>query len=277
MDAHETLGQDKPHSARAYDYYLGGKTNYRADREAAAATMRAWPDVMVAARENRHFMHRATRYAAEELGIRQFLDIGTGVPTEPNLYQVAHRYQPSARVVYTDNDPIVLTYARALLTAGPPGHIDYISADVREPEKVLERAAETLDFDQPVALSLIALMHFVVEQPHDVVRTLVGALPSGSVLALSHVTESLDEPGRDASVAAALREYRARGIPVRGDVDQEEMQQFFEGLELLEPGVVPTCDWRPDLDPAATADLHRLPGMISASEAGVWAGVGRKP
>ncbi|WP_016907409.1 SAM-dependent methyltransferase [Streptomyces xiaopingdaonensis] len=276
MDAHTELGQDRAHSARMYDYYLGGKTNYRADREAAAGVLKVYPGALVAARENRGFMHRATRYAAEELGIRQFLDIGTGIPTEPNLYQVAHRSQPDARVVYTDNDPIVLAYDRALLTAGPPAAISYIDADVRAPETILERAAETLDFDQPVALSLVALLHFIPrgDDPHGLVARLVERLATGSLLVLSHATTDFDLPDSTQTVAAAARAYEEKGLML-GRVTREEMGAFFEGLELVAPGLVPTSEWRPDLDLAE--GLQRLPGMISPDEVGVWAGVGRKP
>ncbi|MGW8375489.1 SAM-dependent methyltransferase [Streptomyces sp. ODS28] len=265
----ENLGLNRPHTARMYDYFLGGMTNYRVDRETAAEALQAYPNATVAARQNRAFMHRAVRYLSQERGIGQFLDIGTGVPTRPNLHQVAQAVRPDARVVYTDNDPIVLTYARALLTSTEEGVTDYIEADVRDPEQILEHARKYLDFEQPVALSVIALFHFLddSDDPIGLTKRLVDALPPGSALALSHATGDLD-PGMHKLAAA----YNARGVVTRMRT-REEVRGFFDGLELLEPGLVPTCDWRPELADEETA---QLPGMIDPSEVGVWAGVGIK-
>lgn len=273
---YEDLGQTRAHPARMYDVYLGGKTNYLADRKAAAQVMTVFPSVQVTALENRRFMHRAARYAAERLGLRQFLDIGTGVPTEPNLHQVVHAYQPDARVVYADNDPIVLTYARALLTSDSEGSTDYVDADVREPDKILEQAARTLDFTQPACLSLVALLHFVPEDqdPYGIVGRLVDALAPGSALVLSHATCDFDGQTEGVPPFAAVRDvYDAQGIRNRV-VTREEMSRFFAGLELTEAGITTTVEWMPELE---TDGNRRLPGMISDAEVALYAGVGIKP
>ncbi|WP_316311259.1 SAM-dependent methyltransferase, partial [Clavibacter michiganensis] len=167
-----------------YDYILGGKDYYPADREAGDAMARDWPALPVHTRANRDWMNRAVRWLAEEAGIRQFLDIGTGIPTEPNLHQIVQAISPAARIVYADNDPIVLRHAEALLTGTPEGVTDFLHADVRQPATILERAREVLDFDRPIALSLIALLHFLPddEDPYRVVSTLVDTLPRGSYL-----------------------------------------------------------------------------------------------
>ncbi|WP_301125432.1 SAM-dependent methyltransferase [Streptomyces cacaoi] len=281
----DPLGQQRPHSARMYDFYLGGRTNYPSDRRAAAKALTAYPNAMIASRLNRAFMHRATRYAAETAGIRQFLDIGTGIPTQPNLHQVAQMYRPDARVVYVDNDPIVLNFARALLTGTAQGRTDYIEADVREPETILERVRRTLDFSEPVAVSLVALLHFVVdaEESYGIVRSLLGPLAPGSLLALSHITGEHDagEHGGAAGgegvveegMAAVARVYEKAGMPLRL-ASRDEVGRFFDGLDPVEPFLVPSCDWRPDL--ALDTDLPTLPGMISPAETGVWVGVAHK-
>lgn len=269
-DVDEELGLRRPHTARMYDYFLGGMTNYQVDRDTAEAALQAYPNATVAARQNRAFMHRVVRYLGRERGIRQFLDIGTGVPTEPNLHQVAQAEHPESRVVYTDNDPIVLTYARALMTGTREGATDYVEADVREPRRILEHARMFLDFEQPVALSVIALFHFLEDKddPFGLVKQLVEALPSGSSLALTHGTVDLD-PGMQALADA----YNERGVTTRFRT-HEEVLRFFDGLDLVDPGVVPTCDWRPEF---AAEGMAQLPGMVDASEVGVWAGLGIKP
>ena len=269
-DVDEELGLRRPHTARMYDYFLGGMTNYQVDRETAVAALQAYPNATVAARQNRAFMHRVVRYLGRERGIRQFLDIGTGVPTEPNLHQVAQTEHPESRVVYTDNDPIVLTYARALLTGTREGATDYVEADVREPQRILEHARTFLDFEQPVALSVIALFHFLDDEddPFGLVKQLVEALSPGSSLALTHGTVDLD-PGMQALADA----YNERGVTTRFRT-HEEVLRFFDGLDLVDPGLVPTCDWRPEF---AAEGMAQLPGMVDASEVGVWAGLGIKP
>ena len=259
-----------PHTARLYDYFLGGKTNYAVDREAALQALNANPNAMVAARQNREFMHRAARYAADHVGIRQFLDVGTGIPTEPNLHQVVQRVAPEARVVYSDNDPIVLSHARALMSSTPEGATDYIEADVRDPDRILERAHKTLDFTRPIALSVVALLHFVPddEDPHGLLRRLLDPLAAGSVLVLSHAALDLDD-GRMAALAAHYSKAVTRTQPRTRD----ETARFFTGLDLADPGITPTCEWRMDLE---SGPVHQLPGTVSAAEAGVWAGVAVK-
>ena len=184
----------KPHTARIYDYYLGGTDNFAADRRTAERAMQSWPAVRTAVRENRAFLGRAVRFLVAEAGIRQFLDIGTGLPSANNVHEVAQGLVPSCRVVYVDNDPIVLAHARALLTSSPEGRTAYIQADLREPEKILNDPVtrQTLDFTQPIALMLVAVLHFVPDSdgPRRIVDTLLGALPPGSYLVASHVTPS---------------------------------------------------------------------------------------
>ncbi|GAA3903607.1 SAM-dependent methyltransferase [Streptomyces lacrimifluminis] len=234
----------KAHPARVYDVFLGGKDNYPADRNAAAAALAANPRGYLDVRHNRDFMRRAVTTLATDEGIRQFLDIGTGLPTQDNVHQIAQRIAPDTRVVYVDNDPIVLAHARALLTSGPEGRTDYIDADLADPAQILEHARKTLDFDQPIALVLAAVLHFVAEpEAYDIVRELVDALPSGSRLVLSHLTEDLNPE----KIRAVQRTYTERGFTfvLRS---RAEVERFFEenGLTLDEPGVVPAHHWRPD-------------------------------
>jgi S-adenosyl methyltransferase len=243
----------KPHPARVYDFLLGGKDNYRVDRELGSKM----PDFLrYAAEQNRGFMRRAVAWAAGE-GIDQFLDIGTGIPTEPNLHQVVQRIVPSARVVYTDNDPIVLRHAEALLQSTPEGLTDYIEADIRQPSVIVEHAREILDFDRPVMLSLVAIMHFIMdeEKPYDIVRTLIGALPQGSMLALAHGTTDGFE---DEEVM--YRTYSS-SIPSRWRT-LDEIMPFFEGLDLVEPGVVRAPEWR---KPADAPESKPYPGYVAVA------------
>ena len=257
----------KPHAARVYDFYLGGKDHFAADRETGQALMRVVPTIRAAARENRAFLGRAVRYLVAEAGIRQFLDIGTGLPSANNVHEVAQRLVPSCRVVYVDNDPIVLAHARALLTSSPEGKTAYIQADLREPEKILDDPVTraTLDFSQPVGLMLVAVLHFVPDeaQPRRIVDTLLDALPSGSYLVASHATsEYFADRG-----AAAAGIYHERGIPFQFRVADELSEVAFRGLEMVEPGVVSVSDWRPDSDAP-----RPLPAEVT------WdGGVARKP
>lgn len=246
----------RPHPARVYDFLLGGKDHYAVDREVG----RKLPPLgQSSARVNRDFMHRASAWAAS-IGIDQFLDIGTGIPTEPNLHQIVQQITPRARVVYADNDPIVLRHAEALLVSTPEGATDYIEADVREPGAILDHARTLLDFSRPVALSLNALMHFVPDQddPYGVVRTLVGALPPGSLLMLSHGTFDF-HPQVAAGVCGA---YGSGGITLRFR-SRAEVEPFFEGLDLVEPGLVPAPRW------------HQGTAAPEDELAGVYAGVAR--
>jgi hypothetical protein len=229
----------KPHPARIYDYLLGGKDNYPVDREVGE---RLSQEARRGARHNRAFMNRAIAWVART-GVDQFLDIGTGIPTEPNLHQIVQQIEPKSRIVYTDNDPIVLRHAEALLVSRPEGATDYIQADVREPAAILGHARTFLDFSRPVALSLIALMHFVPEEEaYTVVRTLVDALPSGSYLVLSHATEDFLTPEQ---VRRVVGTYKTSGIPLRNR-SRAEVLRFFEGLDLVDPGLVTSPRWFKD-------------------------------
>ena len=235
-----------PHSARVWNYWLGGKDNFAADRAAGDQVKEAYPDVVEIARASRAFLIRSVRFLAGEVGIRQFLDIGTGLPTADNTHEVAQRLAPSSRIVYVDNDPLVLTHARALLTSSPQGATEYIDADVRDPGKILQGAAETLDFSQPVALMLLGILGNVADtdEAHEIVARLLDAVPSGSYLVINDgvkITEvhaSAEETAHDAGHQYILR-------------SPEAVAGFFEGLELVEPGVVSTPRWRPDTDEQA--------------------------
>ncbi|MFE9766398.1 SAM-dependent methyltransferase [Streptomyces sp. NPDC005808] len=259
------IDTSKPHPARMYDWFLGGKDNYPVDEEMANQLLAVDPRVPVMAQINRAFMHRSTRWLAQS-GIRQFLDIGTGIPTEPNLHQIAQRVAPDARVVYCDNDPIVLAHAVALLRGTDEGVTEYVQADVRDPDRILEQARKVLDFTQPVALSLVALLHFIPDEDgaYELVDRLLAELPSGSYLMLSHASGEFDK--EKAAMAAEL--YRRRGLTMalRG---RAEIARFFDGLELVEPGVVLLADWKPELGVViVTEGDEPVPG---------YAAVGRKP
>ncbi|MFJ6436146.1 SAM-dependent methyltransferase [Streptomyces sp. NPDC091416] len=237
------MDSGRAHPARVYDVFLGGKDHYPADRAAAAAGLAANPRGYLDVRHNRDFLRRAVTTLTEVDGIRQFLDIGTGLPTAENVHQIAQRTAPEARVVYVDNDPVVLAHARALLTSGPEGRTEYIDADLKSPEQILEQAARTLDFSRPVALCLLVL-HFVEdEQAYPIVRELMDALPAGSRLVLSHLTEDLNAE----NIRAVQRTYTERGFTfvLR---NRRDVGRFFTetGLELATPGLVPVHHWRPD-------------------------------
>lgn len=263
------LSFDRPHPARVYDYLLGGKDNFPADREAAAAGLKANPNSLIPPRENRAFLRRAVAYLAREAGISQFLDIGTGIPTSPNVHQIAQGINPQARVVYVDNDPIVLAHARALLVAKPKGKTAYIDAAVQDPDKILSSPdlLDTIDLSKPVGLLLIAILHFVPDgdDPAGLVARLLGRLPSGSYLALSHLTGDFD-PAAWEGVAAV---YRRSGVIMQVR-SKESIERYFTGLELVEPGLVSLPDWRPDPDYRG----HHRPTDAQVS---VYGGVARKP
>ncbi|MEV4341842.1 SAM-dependent methyltransferase [Streptomyces sp. NPDC049590] len=255
----QVIDTTRPHPARVYDWYLGGKDNYPVDEELgrriAAIDGGSAPR---AARANRAFMRRATRALATEHGIGQFLDIGTGIPTEPNLHQVAQAVTPDARVVYVDNDPIVLAHAGALLVGTPQGVTEYVQADARDPHTILERAARVLDLGRPVALSLIALLHFVADEDgaRDLVGTLVDALAPGSALVLSTMTADFEPENVHKGIAA----YAAGGVTLVAR-SHAEVSGFFAGLGLLEPGIVPVADWRPDEPPAGGGPVSLYGGV----------------
>jgi hypothetical protein len=250
------------HMARVYDYWLGGKDNFAADRAAAEQAIAANPAILRDVRANRAYLARAVRYLVAERDVRQFLDIGTGIPAADNTHEVAQSAAPDCRVVYVDNDPIVLAHARALLTSQPQGATDYIEADLRDTQFILDSAARTLDFSRPVAVNLLAILHLIPDEddPHGIVATLMAAVPSGSYLVLSHPASDI----RAAQVAEMARRVNARLGPTRGTMrDQAEVTRFFDGLELVEPGVGQPQWWRPA-------------GPIPQAEVAVWCGVARK-
>jgi S-adenosyl methyltransferase len=261
------LHADRPHPARVYDYLLGGKDNFAADRAAAENGLRANPNSRIPPRENRAFLRRVVRYLAREAGIRQFLDIGTGIPTSPNVHEVAQEVAPDARIVYVDNDPMVLVHARALLTSSPIGRTEYIDADLRNVEGLLAspQLRATIDLDQPVGLLLIAIMHFVGDDddPYGIVERLRAAMPSGSYLALSHLTGDFDA----AAWEGVAEVYRRTGVTLQVR-SRAEIERFFAGLEMIEPGVQVLPAWRPDDDAGAP------PTDVQVS---VYGGLARKP
>jgi len=250
------------HVARVYDYLLGGKDNFAVDREAAEQAMRINPDIVPTARANRAFGARTTGFLVGQAGLRQFLDIGAGLPAN-NIHAVAQSIAPESRIVYVDHDPIVLTHARALLSSVPEGVTDYIEADLREPGKILAEAAQTLDFNRPVAIMLTAILHLIPDRddPYDLVSQLVNAVAPGSYVVISHAASDIDT-GAMISMANRLNELMAQQAVPR---THREVAAFFAGLELLEPGLVRIPEWRP----ASVSE--------SAVRAQMWGAVGRKP
>jgi hypothetical protein len=260
------IDTSRPHPARMYDYYIGGKNHFAADRELADAALTHWPSGRIGLRENRRFLGRAVRYLAGEAGIRQFLDIGSGLPTTANVHEIAQGVDPSSRVAYVDNDPMVLTHARALLTSAPQGRAAYIQADLKSPSDILSSPVvrSVIDFDQPVALMLVAVLHFLVEEdkPETVLKTLLDALPPGSYLAASHLTLEHDPEG----VGGGQRVYREAGLSMNARDADEFASLAFSGLELVPPGVVLVTEWRPE---------SKAP-RPSAAEVSCYGGVARK-
>jgi S-adenosyl methyltransferase len=231
------------HPARIYDYWLGGKNNFAADREAGDATLAVNPYILPGVRANRQFLISAVGFLAGQAGIRQFLDIGTGLPTENNTHEVAQAIAPDSRVVYVDNDPIVITHARALLT-GKPGTTAYIHADLRDPGRIRTEAARTLDFSQPIAIMLLMILMHVSDdhKPHELVAQLVDAVPSGSYLAISETANDVDAD----VIAASQEEYNQRVTDTQwASRTKETFAQYFSGLEIAEPGIVTMGLWRP--------------------------------
>ncbi|MFC4496570.1 SAM-dependent methyltransferase [Streptomyces ovatisporus] len=257
------IDTSRAHSARMYDYYLGGKDWYPVDQEAAEKVKEVFPFIVTGARANRDFMHRATRTLAREYGVRQFVDIGTGIPTSPNLHQVAQEAAPDARVVYADNDPTVLEYTDALTLSSPQGRTAYVHADLRH-DAVLDdaRLREVIDLDKPVALSMLAVTHFLPDEyrPQEIVRSMVDRLASGSFLVLSHAT-----PDFNPAAQKAVDVYRQSGTPAQIRT-KPEVLRFFDGTELIEPGLTSTHRWRPDGESG-----------ITDADAFFYAGIGRKP
>jgi hypothetical protein len=251
-----------PHSARIWNYWLGGKDNYPVDRMAGDQVMEMFPDMTRIARLQRSFLARSIRYLVGEAGIRQFLDVGTGLPTANNTHQVTQSIAPESRIVYVDNDPLVLVHARALLTSMPEGACDYLDADVREPDKILAGAARTLDFSQPIALMMLGILGQIPDSddPGAIIKRLMEPMTSGSYLAISdgvNTSETLNEASRQLN-ESAHNAYRLR--------TPGQIAGFFDGLELVEPGVVTLTDWR--LETTPFAEPEDVPGMC---------GVGKKP
>jgi len=259
------IDTSKAHVARIYNYWLGGKDNFAADREAGDAAIEAYPDMYSSVRANRAFLKRTVRYVAEEGGIRQFLDIGTGLPSADNTHEVAQSIAPESRIVYVDNDPIVLAHARALLTSSPEGATGYLDADARDTGKILAAAAELLDFEKPVAVLLVAILQLVGDDddPYGLVAELMRAVSAGSFLVVSHVPSDMQRQATGVAQAASLLStLMTQRVTPRS---RDQVASFFDGLELIEPGVVPIQQWRPDTDEEA------------ATRAGMWGGVGKKP
>jgi hypothetical protein len=256
-----------PHSARIWNYWLGGKDNYPADQEVGDQIAKMFPSIVAMARHDRAFLVRAVRYLAGEVGIRQFLDIGTGLPTMENTHEVAQRVASDSRIVYVDNDPLVLTHARALLTSTPEGACDYIDADLRDPDRILEAAGQTLDFSQPVALMLVAILLHVTsdEEAYATVRRLVEPLAPGSYLVIVH--DTADIHGEE--IRTAMRFFMEQGGEPLVARSREQITRFFDGLELVEPGLVTTSRWRPEPKPSGEPE--------DAEEVAQYAGVARKP
>jgi hypothetical protein len=266
-----TAGKAKPptfdtrvaNQARIYDYLLGGKDNYAADREAVDAVLKIAPEMGFTARANRAFLGRAVRYLADEAGIRQFLDIGTGIPTAGNTHHVAQAIAPESRVVYVDYDPIVLAHARALLTSHDAGATEYIDADLRDTDTILSRASQLLDFTKPVAVTMLFILHAIPDSdnPHAIVATVLDALPPGSYLALSHLgsdifNQEAQQGFHNIVSRMSQQQYTGRS--------REQLARFFEGMELVEPGLVRIEEWRPD------------PGSDDTYQSTAWGAVGRK-
>jgi hypothetical protein len=249
--------------ARIYDYWLGGKDNFKADRDAAEQMIQQYPDIVTGVRKNRAFLGRAVHYLAAEAGIRQFLDIGTGLPSSNNTHEVAQRAAPEARIVYVDNDPIVLSHAQALLTSTPEGACAYLDADIRDTGKILKDAANLLDFSHPVAVCLIMILQFIPDEddPVSIVRALVDAIPSGSYLTVAHPASDVDQ-----HVGPALRQLSTRMGGTRAvPRSHQEISRFFDGLEMVEPGLVQLHRWRPGT------------GLDTGRDLAAYGAVARKP
>jgi SAM-dependent methyltransferase len=255
-----TFNTSIAHQARIYDYLIGGKDNFAADREAGDAMIAAQPDTVAGLRANRQYMTRAVHYLAAEEGIRQFLDLGTGIPTAPNVHQVAQEVAPASRVAYVDYDPVVLSYARALMVGTPEGRTDFIDADLRDTDEILERSAQILDFSEPVAVTVLMTLHAITDadDPHAVIATIMRAMPPGSYLALTHPASDIDAE-RMAAMRERVNQLSFQQYTFR---DRYQVSRFFDGLDLVAPGLVSVEQWHP-----AIATGRVIP---------VWAGVGRK-
>ncbi|MEV6815984.1 SAM-dependent methyltransferase [Micromonospora sp. NPDC051296] len=238
------LDTNVPHSARLWNYLLGGKDNFAADREAAEQVLALMPELVQSARFNREFLGRAVRHLAGEAGVRQFLDIGTGLPTANNTHEVAQATASDSRIVYVDNDPMVLVHARALLTSHPEGATDYIEADLRDPELILAEARRTLDFTRPVAVMLLGVLNFITDDAEvaRIVRRLVEELPVGGYLVISHPTREVNPEAVD----RAIQMWQAGGGAAMSVRTPQEIARFVDGLDIVAPGLVTCSQWRPD-------------------------------
>ncbi|MFJ8588274.1 SAM-dependent methyltransferase [Streptomyces sp. NPDC093595] len=263
-DLRARIDTSKPHSARFWNYFVGGKDHYEVDRELGDHIKEIFPGLVDVARASRRFLGRAVRHLAEERGIRQFLDIGTGLPTADNTHEVAQRVAPDARIVYVDNDPLVLAHARALLTSTPQGRTAYVDADLYRPDAVVEAAAATLDLSRPVGLVILNTLGHVADhaEARRLVSRLMAALPSGSHLVIGDSTATSE------GMVAASEAYNASGAVPYHVRSVEEIAGFFEGLDLVEPGIVPVTRWRPT---AGAPDGGAVPDVDA------YCGVGRKP
>jgi hypothetical protein len=246
--AHQRIDTTVPHSARIWNYWLGGKDNYPVDEEAGDAYTKVFPGIVTIARSSRAFLRRNITYLVAEAGIRQFLDVGTGLPTANNTHEVAQRIAPESRIVYVDNDPLVLAHARALLYSAPEGATAYVDANVLEPDRILAAAAETLDFGRPTALILSNILGHVADhdQARSIVTRLMAALPSGSYLSVNDGSLGIDPVFEQAQEA-----YNSSGAVPYNLRTPEQITAYFDGLELIEPGVVSVTQWRPGPDDAA--------------------------
>ncbi|NJP72013.1 SAM-dependent methyltransferase [Streptomyces sp. C1-2] len=248
----DRLQTDRPHSARVWNYLLGGKDNYPVDSAVGEAILTTFPEFVAVARLQRQFLARAVRFLVRDAGIRQFLDIGTGLPTADNTHELAQRLAPESRIVYVDNDPLVLRHAEALLTSSREGACAYVDADVRDPERILAEAAETLDFTRPVALTMLGIMGQIsdADRPAELVSTLLAGLPAGSYLALSDGTNTNE------ALTKAVEGYNGQSANTYHLRSPQEIASYFAGLDLVEPGVVPTSSWRPEGEDTGTDAPH---------------------
>jgi len=257
------LDETRPHSARVWNYWLGGKDNFAPDREVGEQVLRMMPTIVEQARADRAFLGRAVTYLAGEAGIRQFLDIGTGLPTVDNTHEVAQRVAPESKIVYVDNDPLVLVHARALLTSAPEGVTDYIEADLHEPAKILEAAERTLDFSQPIALMLVGVLHHVDDtaNAYAIVDELKSRLVPGSYLVINHATNAVYGEASDTSVA----HWNQFGKPKITLRPPDQIERFFAGFELVEPGVVSCSRWRAGSVDADAVEVDEFAGVARKS------------
>ncbi|MFG2085135.1 MULTISPECIES: SAM-dependent methyltransferase [unclassified Spirillospora] len=251
-----------PHSARIWDYWLGGKDNYPVDREAGDAVLRVLPGIAVSAKQDRAFLGRAVRFLVSQ-GVRQFLDLGTGLPTVDNTHEVAQRVAPSSRIVYVDNDPLVLAHARALLQSAPDGACDYIEADIRDTETVLAGAAGTLDFDRPIGLMLLGVLNHILDddEAQRLVADLVRGLAPGSHLVISHTCDATTDELDGEAMRQAVREVMDRGGTPICARSPERIERLFAGTRLVEPGVVSCSRWRPDPSPWTEPEVPHFSGV----------------